>query len=185
VRLAGDQPVHGRIEIVLIERAELEFFAQAVVASLRPEGATGGEFGSRFEDARGNESQGEPALAAGVGVEDEVQVEVADGGEDSGDMAVRERAGDLEGGLERGRTGVVALEEAAEGVDLCGRPMREVGEGAVVDLTVLAKGLAEQSGRRGVAVGDDGHVHVDMINESSRIYKSNMRYYMTTLQARR
>ncbi len=43
--------------------------------------------------------------------------------------------------------------------DLSWGPMREVGEGAVFDLAVAAKRLAEEDSGRGVAVGDIGDVH--------------------------
>ena len=61
----------------------------------------------------------------------------------------------------------------AEGLDLLRRPMGEIGEGAVVDFAVLAEALAEKDGGRGVAVGDDGHVHVDIIRQLSLQIKSN------------
>jgi hypothetical protein len=35
----------------------------------------------------------------------------------------------------------------------------EVGEGAVLDLAVVAKGLPQEDGGRGVAVGDGGDIH--------------------------
>jgi hypothetical protein len=53
----------------------------------------------------------------------------------------------------------LALEDAAEGEDLGGGPIREVGESALDDLAVAAGALAEEDGGRGVAVGDGFHVH--------------------------
>ena len=43
--------------------------------------------------------------------------------------------------------------------------MGEIGDGAVVDLAVLAEAFAEEDSGRGVAVGDYGDVHVDRIRE--------------------
>ena len=61
--------------------------------------------------------------------------------------------------------------------------MGEVGDGAVVDLAVLAEGFAEEDGGRGVAVGHDGDIHVDMIRPESHQYNINFVIYMTTLLA--
>ena len=44
-----------------------------------------------------------------------------------------------------------------------GGPMGKVGDGAVADLAVLAKALAEQDGGRGVPLGDDRNLHADGI----------------------
>ena len=58
--------------------------------------------------------------------------------------------------------------------------MGEIGDGAVVDLAVFAGALAEEDSGRGVAVGDDGDVHVDRVRELFDEYKWNVSYYMTT-----
>ena len=39
----------------------------------------------------------------------------------------------------------------------------EIGNGAVVDLAVFAEALAQEDSGRGVAVGHDGDVHVDIV----------------------
>ena len=41
--------------------------------------------------------------------------------------------------------------------------MGEIGQGAILDLPVLAIAFAQQIGRRRVSVGDRGDVHVDII----------------------
>ena len=41
--------------------------------------------------------------------------------------------------------------------------MGEVGDGAIVDLAVFAEAFAEEDSGRGVAIRDDGDVHVDRI----------------------
>jgi hypothetical protein len=46
--------------------------------------------------------------------------------------------------------------------------MREVGEGAVADLAVETKGLAEEDSGRGVAVGDVGDVHAYILSQIHR-----------------
>ena len=56
-----------------------------------------------------------------------------------------------------------ALQNWAERLDLRRGPMGEVGEGAVVDLAILTEGFAEQDRRGRRAIGDHGHIHVDII----------------------
>ncbi len=70
------------------------------------------------------------------------------GAEDSGHVAMGARADDLEGLRKRGAEGSGALQDRAESLDLSGRPMREVGEGAVADLAVEAERFAEEEGGR-------------------------------------
>jgi len=43
---------------------------------------------------------------------------------------------------------------AAERFDAGGEPVGEVGQGAILDLAVLAEGFAQENGGRGVAIGD-------------------------------
>ena len=56
-----------------------------------------------------------------------------------------------------------AFENLAQSGDLFRRPVGNVGESAVVNLAILAKGLAQQDGGGRTTVGNDRHVHVDMI----------------------
>jgi hypothetical protein len=72
---------------------------------------------------------------------------------------------DVESLRERRGKGSGALEDGAEGLDPSGRPMREVGEGAVSDLAIKTEGLAEEDCGRGVAVGDGGDVHAYTIQQ--------------------
>jgi hypothetical protein len=51
------------------------------------------------------------------------------------------------------------LQQVAKGLDAGGRPVGEVGQGAILDFVVLAEGFAQEKGRRGVAVGEGGDIH--------------------------
>jgi hypothetical protein len=53
----------------------------------------------------------------------------------------------------------VAAQGATQGFDAGRVPVGEVGEGAVLDLAMLAIGFAEEKGGRGVAVGDSGDIN--------------------------
>ena len=125
--------------------------------------AGGGEFGCRLQNASRDHGQDEIAIAVGMLIEEAVEMQLAQSAEDGGDVAVRAGADDVEGLSQRDAESGGALQDGAHGIDLSGRPMGEVGEGTVEDFAVEAEGLAEEDGRRGVAVGDDGDVHVDRI----------------------
>src|SRR5262245_39118259 len=133
--------------------------------------ASSGKLGGRIEDAVDDEGDDEVALAAGVRGEDGIELEVAQATKDSGDMAVRNGAGDGKGSRRRksaGRgLGGGAVEDLAEGVDLLRGSMGEVGDGAVLDCAIEAKRVAEEDGGRGVAVGDGGHIHDDIIRQKN------------------
>ncbi len=72
-------------------------------------------------------------------------------------MAVGAAALDGEGGG-GGAEGLVA-EQAPQGFDLLGGPVREVGEGAFADLAALTPSLAQEDGGGRVPVGDPLDVH--------------------------
>src|SRR5258708_39707973 len=94
---------------------------------------------------------------------------------------MRGRADDCERIGGRGQSGGT-LQNLTEGVDLLSGPVREVLERAISDLTILAIGLAQEDGRRGVSVGDDRHVHVDMIAYLDLHIKHNITIYMTIIR---
>ena len=80
------------------------------------------------------------------------------GSQDGGDVAVGPGAEDGEGVSEGGERDA-ALEQDAEPPDQIVGPFGQVGEGALLDLAVLAEGLAEQDGGWGVPVGHAFDVH--------------------------
>jgi hypothetical protein len=105
-------------------------------------------------------------MAAGLFIDDGVEMQSLESAEDSGDMAVRAGADDVESLRKRGADGSSAFQDRAESVDLSGWPMGDVGEGAVVDLAVTAEGFAKEYGGRGVTVGYGGDVHAYMIHKN-------------------
>src|ERR1039458_10307360 len=107
-------------------------------------------------------------------------MQAAQGAEDRGHVAVRAGADDIEGLRKRGADGSGALQDRAEGVELSGGPMGEVGKSAVADLAAETKGLAEEDSGRGVAVGHRGDIHAYIIQTSEHNSKYNLTYYMTT-----
>jgi hypothetical protein len=90
------------------------------------------------------------------------------------------RAKDLERiGRRRSKGGT--LQDLAQSFNFGRGPIGEIGDGAVVDLTVLPEGLSEENGGRGVAIGHNRYVHVDMITQEALTCKEKRCIYMTTI----
>ena len=70
--------------------------------------------------------------------------------------------------------GHAAAKQDLEPFDDLGGEARQVGQGALADLAVLALGLAQEHGGRGVAVGDGLDVHGSMIQLAKPQYKTKM-----------
>jgi hypothetical protein len=178
--LLRQQPVHGGIEFILGRGIEMEEFGERAAEGIGVKGTGGGEFGSRFENAGNDHGHDQIELAAGMFVDEGVEVQTVQGTEDGGHVAMGAGADDVEGLRQRGAEGSRAFQDGAECVDFGRRPMGDVGEGAVEDLAVEAEGFAEEDGRRGVAVGYGGDVHAYIISLYITYSKHNYNYYMTT-----
>jgi hypothetical protein len=107
-------------------------------------------------------------------------LQLVQGAEDGGDVAVRAGTDDVESMRKRRADGNGAFQDGAEGIELGGGPMGEVGEGAVADLAVEAKGLAEEESGRGVAIRDGGDVHAYIVLHKYLNCKNYYSLYMTT-----
>jgi len=93
-----------------------EFLAEGVAHGLACESAGGGELGPRFEDAGRDHGECEGSFARGSSVEESFDAEASGRAEHGDDMAVRSRAQDREGGVER-RQGDSSLEQGSESFD--------------------------------------------------------------------
>jgi hypothetical protein len=96
-------------------------------------------------------------MARSCASQESIEAQRAKGAEHGGHMTVRKRARDEE--HIGGRNQSLALEEAAQAVDLSWRSVREIGNGALENFGAIADGFAEQDGRRRVAIGNPLHVH--------------------------
>src|SRR5579883_3489067 len=65
-----------------------------------------------------------------------------------------------------------------------GRPVGEIGQGAILDLAVLAEGFAQEEGGWGVAVGDGGDVHDFCISHTIEHVKINIQTTLLHLGSR-
>ncbi len=157
-RLSLDQPVHGPVELVGRGFFDIEFLAEGRGDRLGCESAGGGELGPWIEDAGGDHGGGEAALSRRSSVKQGFEAEFSCGAEGGCDVSVRSGADDLEGGVEGGERDS-ASEEGSQALDELVRPLGEVGERALPDLSVLAVGLSQQDCGRGVPVGHAFDVH--------------------------
>src|SRR5580693_3313104 len=156
--LAAAQEVEGGVEFVLVDLAQAEHGADRVSGGRLAELARGRQLGGRFNDPRHyhGEDQLGPALRSLR--QRFVEPEPAHRPEHGGDVAVRQRTGDLEAlGSER-REGL-AGEHPAQAVDLRLRPVGDVGERARLNLAALAIALAQEDGGPRIAVWDARDVH--------------------------
>ena len=155
--LAAEQPVHGVVELVLIDIAEAEEFSQGGDGGFGGEGACGGEFGAGVDDAGDDEGDGEIAVPAGGAGDEGVEPESPEGSEDGGDVPVGEAAAAGEGFV--GGDEGFAFEDAAECFDGVIGEFGEVGEGSLFYFASVAEGLPEEDGGGRVPVRHAFDIH--------------------------
>ena len=153
--LALNQPVHGRVQVMLVAVGNPQGLAQGVPgARLRP-APDGAEPGPGMQDACCHHPQHPVPL--GTGRPDDLRkVQLADGAEHRGHMSVGQGPGNLEAVFEPGQCGA-ALEQRPESFDEVWRPPGEIGQGAFPDSPAFAAGFTQEDGGRGFAVGDGFH----------------------------
>src|SRR6516225_3413011 len=156
-RLPAQQPVHGGIKVILVHRIPPAQHAERTGGSLLVQTARRGELGSRVENARHDEGAYQIAFRRSRARQVGFEADAAHSAKRRGDVAVGQGALDLQGIGERDQG--LSFEDAAEGIDLSGGPVGEIREGALDDFLAHPRGLAEEHGGRGVAIGDDVDVH--------------------------
>ena len=157
--LAAAQKVEGGVELVLVDLGpEAEHGAERVGGGRLAELARGRELGGRLDDPRHDHGEDQLGPALRPLRQHLVEPEPAHRPEHGGDMAVRQRAGDLEalgGERHEGLPG----QHPAQALDLRLRPVGDVGERARLDLAALAIALAQQDGGRRNRGWDARDVH--------------------------
>ena len=87
--LASHQPVHGRVQLIFVDRAEPEHVAEGGDGAFRVQAASGGQFGARVDDTSDDHGDDQIALAGGGTGDEGMEGEILEGTEDGSDMAVR------------------------------------------------------------------------------------------------
>jgi hypothetical protein len=136
--LALKQPVHGPVEVVLIGPGDVQILGQG--AGVPP--ACRCQLGVRRHDAGRDHGHHQVGLATRPRTEQRGDIEPAHGAQHRLDVAVRARGDDLEALAER-HEGFAAQRAAYQLDDGIGQ-VREVAQGLVLDLAVLAEGAAQQ-----------------------------------------
>jgi hypothetical protein len=157
------EPVQRTVDLALLDTAELERHAQARARRLGREGAHRGQLGARGDDPVDDHRQRQSAPTRGglaaTPEQQTRQVELACHAQHGGNVAVRQRAQQGQLAHRRLRHGSAAPQEHAQALDQLGRPVGEVGQGALLGSAGLAVALAQQHGRRRIPVRHRLDVH--------------------------
>ena len=145
--LAGQRPVHRRIQVVLITARHAEDLTQRTGGGLGaqpPRGGQLGVWGDHRRDQHGHHQIPPPRRRR---VDQLGQPQSLRCGQHGGHMPVRQAAGDLErlGQLQLRRQ---PFERPRQRIDLVLGPVRQVGQRAVLHLAALAVALPQKDRRR-------------------------------------
>lgn len=168
--LPAQQPVQGLVQFHLAGFAHVQFLRQRAL----PPACDGVELAGREEQARGDHRQDQVALTGAARGQEPVQPEFADRPQHGLDLSVGKAGGDGQR-LRRIAAGLAA-QRPAQGLDLGGRQMAEIGQGAFLDFVANACGFTQEDGRGRGAVGDGLDVHGHIIPGINLIYKYNIHY---------
>ncbi len=134
----------GAVEGVLVQ-LRIEDLAQGADRCGLGQPLCRGQLRGGLEDACRDHGQDLIALMRGLRVDQPVETDLLQGSQHCGHMPMGKGADDVEGVVEMSDCGS-SLEEDAQSLDESGGPLGEVGDGALLDLSVFAIGLAEQDG---------------------------------------
>ena len=178
--LLAAEPVQGGVDFASADAAEADGFPQRVTGGFAVEHPRGGQFRCRVEQPSDDEPQRQVAAALGCAAGQQiVEVDAPGGGQGRKHVAMRQRPADLEAGpADRGQR--ITAQRGAQSINALDRQLGEVGQRAVLDLAVLAVGLAQQERGAGVAVGDLGDVHEASDQTDSAGVKGNRVVCLTT-----
>ena len=151
--LAGREPVHRRIQVVLVHVLHAELLRERGV----PEQGDRLQLRARLYYALGYHRQHDVALRAGLGRHQIPHAEPAHCRADGPDVAAWQGSLDLEKAV--GLHKMFALERGAQRRHRLGRQHRQVGKRALDGAPALAAALAQQDCGRGFAVRHDVNVH--------------------------
>ena len=136
--LAREQPVHRRVQVVLVRIGHAEVLGQR--GGVPP--ARGGQLRMRRHDARGHHRQHQLALARGLAAQQRREAQALHRQRHGVHMAVRARGGDLQ--RLRCRLQGLTAQRRTNGLDLRGRQTRQIGQRSLAHLRALAVRLAQQ-----------------------------------------
>ena len=130
--LAWAQPVHGRVQIVLVHRIQPQGVGQRIARGGLGQAPGGGEPGARIEHPGDDHGHHAVALGRALRGDEPLQTQLSERAEHRGDRPVGARAHDVEGVVEPRHRGA-ALEQDTQALDQGGGPFGEIGQGALFD----------------------------------------------------
>jgi len=141
-RLPGQEPIHRLVEGVFIGVGDAEALAEGGLLGLSAQGPRRRELGTGIQQARRDQGLHAIPLPTARGREERREPDFPRRADDGRDVAVGPRADDIERVV--GRDQRIAPHGAADQRNGRGREAREIPEGFVLDLTVLAIGAPQQ-----------------------------------------
>ena len=158
--LTIQKPPHRPIDLLFIHLTKAKFTAQRARGCGRIELTGKRKFGSRIKDPADDQRQAKRALAAVPAVDDGVQAGLKKRAQDRRNVAMWQRALDLELLRQRHRRSLPPFEQHLEPGNDYRVPIRDIGQSALLHLPLLVtERLADQNGWRRVAVGDGFNIH--------------------------
>lgn len=174
--LLFQEPVHGRIEIVIVNSFKAKLTRQR---GGLPK-ADSGELGMRLQNTGRDHGQDLVTLRTRLGVDQFRHFQTAHGFQHGVDVAVCFGVDDIESLAWRNES--FALQVASPQVDEAGVEVGKVGQGAFFDLTVfVAIGFTQQDGGWGIAVWYGFDIHgliIAVLFPKVKIFITN---YMATI----
>src|SRR5450631_1113292 len=159
--LLGEEPIERVVKFLLVDLAERQHGAERRGRGGAVEQPRGGELGGRIEQPHHHQGGDERHHARSLSLalrQQIVKAELAQHAERGRDMAVGQATHELEVRARLVRRILVA-QQPAQRFDLAIRPMRDVGQRALLDLAVLAISLPQQKSRWRCPIRNPINVH--------------------------
>jgi hypothetical protein len=159
--LLGEEPIERVVEFLLVDLAEPQHGAERRGRGGGVEQPSSCELGGRIEQPRQYQRRDERHSARSLPLalrQQVVEPELAQHAECCRNMAVGQAAHELEVRARLVRRIVIA-QQPAQRFDLAARPMRDVGQRALLDLAVLAISFPQQKSRRRRPIRNPINVH--------------------------
>ena len=181
--LALAEPVERHIELVLVDRSEVEHVAEARRRGERIEHAGGGQFGGRRNQAGDDHGDDQIAAAMTGRPKHAIETDAAQCAQHSRDVTMRQGAAH-DDGLLFGRRNLAALQQRAQAFDDLARPIGQIGDGALFDLAAVAIAFPQQDRRRRIPVRHRFDIHGAIMRLLRHHFKMNRAIYMATFSHR-
>ncbi len=169
------QPIHRVIQIVFGGVHHAQFLGQCGRVP-QPGGA---QFRARVYQALGDHGEHELPFPTGFGRNNRVETELSDRPENGFYRTMREGALHNEKTLRRDERHI--LQEEAEGLDLCRRPMRQISQGPLVDGLAFPPALTQENRGTRLSIGNRFDIHGDSLAVFLAYDKLEMENYMGTI----